>query len=222
MDDPGILQPGQWEIIAAATYTSTADGDRWQAPLLDVSLGIVEDFLQISMVLPWEHVSPDTAPSNSGLGNVELGVKWRFVDGPHLQLALAPYHVIGVSGSAAARGIGTDSDITVLPVMAQYRLDDAWTLNAELAYASVNDGENAWGYGAALAYAPSAQLTWLLEAYGSAGTGFDNRSVELRAGLDVAIRDDLHLLFSAATGLDAPREQAELDAALFLGVQLFR
>lgn len=222
MDDPGILLPGQWEIITAGTYASSGVVDAAQAPLLDVSLGIIDDYVQISLGVPWEHVSPAAGPSNSGLGNAQLGVKWRFFNGERLQLALAPYRVFGVSGSTAAKGIGTDSDISVLPVLMQYQLSDAWTLNGELAYASVRDGENAWGYGAALAFTQSRQLTWLLEAYGSAATGFDNQSVELRAGLDLAIRDDLHLLFSAGTGLDAPSEQDELDAAFYLGVQLFR
>jgi hypothetical protein len=56
MDDPGILLPGQWEIIAAATQTSTDAGDVYQAPLLDVSLGLIEDRVQIALVVPFERV----------------------------------------------------------------------------------------------------------------------------------------------------------------------
>lgn len=222
MDDPGILQPGQWEIITAGTYTSTSGRDAYQLPLLDISLGVIEDKIQIAMVVPWEHVSPDIGPSGSDLGSVEFGVKWLFFDSERLQMALAPYQVFGVSQSTADKGIGSDADVTVLPLNAQYQLSDTWTLNGELSFANVHGGDDEIGYGAALSFAPGGRFTWLLEMYGGADTSFDDHSIELRTGFDVELRDDLHLLFAAATGLDAPTAYGELDAGIYLGIQLFR
>lgn len=43
IDDPGILAPGSVEAILAMQYTSTGAGDVLQAPLLDLSLGVLSD-----------------------------------------------------------------------------------------------------------------------------------------------------------------------------------
>jgi hypothetical protein len=222
MDDPGILRPGQWEIIAAGTYTSTTAGDVYQLPLLDVSIGIVEDSVQFALVVPLERVSPDTARSASDFSNVEFGVKWRFYSTENVQVAIAPYHVFGVPTAVAKKGIGSDRDSTVVPLVAQYRLSDVWTLNGELAFTDVHGGDDAWSYGIAVAFAPGERMSWLAELYGTAASDFGDESLELRAGFDAALRDDLHLLFAIAGGVDAPTAAGELDAAIYLGVQLFR
>ena len=222
MEDPGVLAPGQWEIITAGTYTSTSGGDAYQLPLLDISLGIIEDKVQVAMVLPWEHVSPNIGPSSSDFGSVEVGVKCQFFSSERLQMALAPYQVFGVSQGTADKGIGSDVDVTVLPLNAQYQLSDTWTLNGELSFANVHGGNDEMGYGAAVSFAPGGRYTWLAEVYGGADTSFNDHSFELRAGVDVELRDDLHLLFAAATSVDAPTAGEELDAGVYVGIQLFR
>jgi hypothetical protein len=167
-------------------------------------------------------VCPTGASSSSDFGNLEFGVKWRLFASERLELAVSPYQVFGVSATTAAMGIGSEQDSTVVPLVAQYQLSDTWTLNGEVGFASVHGRDDAWGYGAALAYAPGGRTTWLFELYGTADSGFDNESLEIRAGFDAALRDDLHLLFAVASGVDAPTAAGELDAAIFLGIQLFR
>ncbi len=222
MDDPGILAPGQWEIIAAGTFASSSAGDVYQAPLLDVSLGVIEDSVQVALVLPWEHVSFDGSSSVTDFGNVEFGVKWQFFNRDRLQVAVAPYRIFGVSGATAEKGIGDDRDATVIPLDAQYQLGEAWTLNGEIAFANFHGGDDAWEYGVALAYAPGARMAWLAELYGTANEDLDQDWLELRAGFDATLSDDLHLLFAVAAGIDAPTAADELDAAVYLGIQLFR
>ncbi len=167
-------------------------------------------------------MSFDGSPSASDFGNVEFGVKWRFFNRDRLQLAVAPYRIFGVSGATAAKGIGDDRDATVIPLDAQYQLSETWTLNGELAFANFHGGDDAWEYGAALAYAPGERTAWLVELYGAANEDFDHDWLELRAGFDATLSEDLHLLFALATGIDAPTAADELDAAVYLGLQLFR
>jgi hypothetical protein len=40
IDDPGILDPGQWEIIGAVTGATSDTVDVYELPLLDVSYGL--------------------------------------------------------------------------------------------------------------------------------------------------------------------------------------
>ena len=221
IDDPGVLDAWHWEIIGATTMTSSSDGDYWQAPLLDISLGVIEDYVQEGFVYPYAHADFGNGGSQSDFGNAELGVKWRFLKRDRLQMAFAPYHAFGVSTRTAAKGISNDSDATVLPINAEYRVDDRWSLNGEVRHVSVDNASNEWGYGAAVAFAPNDRWTLLAEVAGASDTEFDNEFLELRVGFDTALKDSFHLLFSIATGIKEPSGAGELDYDVFLGLQFF-
>ena len=221
IDDPGVLDAWHWEIIGATTMTSSSDGDYWQAPLLDISLGVIEDYVQVGFVYPYAHADFGNGGSQSDFGNAELGVKWRFLKRDRLQMAFAPYHAFGVSTRTAAKGISNDSDATVLPINAEYRVDDRWSLNGEVRHVSVDNASNEWGYGAAVAFAPNDRWTLLAEVAGASDTEFDNEFLELRVGFDTALKDSFHLLFSIATGIKEPSGAGELDYDVFLGLQFF-
>lgn len=221
IDDPGVLDQWHWEIIGATTMTSSSAGDYWQAPLLDISLGVIQDYVQVGFVYPYAHADSGNESSQSDFGNAELGAKWRFIKNNRLQMAFAPYHAFGVSSRTAAKGIGGDNDATVLPINAEYRVDDRWALNGEIRYVSVDNASNEWGYGAAVAYAPNDRWTLLAEVAGASDTDFNDDFLELRAGFDTTLTDSLHLLFSIATGLKEPSDADKLDYDVFLGLQYF-
>lgn len=221
IDDPGVLEPGRWEIIGATTLTSGSDGDYWQAPLLDVSLGVIEDHIQVGLVYPYAHADAGDERLRSDFGNAEIGVKWRFFKRERLQMAFAPYHAFGVSSRAAGKGIGVENDATVLPINAEYRINDRLSLNGEIRYVNVDKQENAWAYGAAMAFTANDRWTLLFEIAGESDTGFDDEFIELRAGFDATLTDSVHLLFSVATGIQEPRGAGKLDYDLFLGLQFF-
>lgn len=221
IDDPGVLPAWHWEIIGATTLTSSSDGDYWQAPVLDISLGVIEDYVQVGFVYPYAHADSGNSGTQSDFGNAEFGVKWRFLKRERVQMAFAPYHAFGVSSRTAARGIGNESDASVLPINAEYRVDDRWSLNGEVRYISVDDASNEWGYGAAVAFAPNDRWTLLAEVAGATDSDSKDDFLELRAGFDAALNDSLHVLFSIATGLKEPRGAGKLDYDVFLGLQFF-
>ena len=128
----------------------------------------------------------------------------------------------GVTRSLAERGLGDDSDTLLLPLAAEYRINNRLRLNPSLGYASVDEGEDEWAYSAALAYALNSRWELLCELAGATDTDFDDDTLDVRAGFDFAIRDDFHLLFSAATGLREPRGEGGLDYDLYVGLQWFR
>jgi hypothetical protein len=222
IEDPGVLDAGQWEIITATTATSTDSGDVYQAPLLDVSLGVVQDYVQVFVAYPYVYSDPDEGNSEWDFGNLQAGVKWRFVNTDRLQVAFAPLYAFGVTRSTAEQGIGEDSDVAEFPLVAEYQLTDAWRVNASAGYASVDDGGDEWVYAGAVAYGVSDRLELLFELAGATDTDFDDDLLDVRAGLDFTIAEDLHLLFSTATGLREPSGEDELDYDVFLGLQFFR
>ena len=221
IDDPGVLDAWHWEIIGATTLTSGSGGDYWQAPVLDISLGVIEDFVQVGFVYPYAHADSGNGETQSDFGNAEFGVKWRFLNRERIQMAFAPYHAFGVPARTASKGIGGDNDATVLPINAEYRVNDRWSLNGEVRYLSVDNLSNEWGYGAAVAFTPNDRWTLLAEVAGASDTDFRDDFLELRVGFDAALNDSLHLLFSIATGIKEPSGAGKLDYDIFLGLQFF-
>ncbi len=222
IEDPGILEPGQWEIITATTATSTDGGDFYQAPLLDISLGVIGDYVQIAAAYPYVYADPNDGDSEWDFGNLEVGVKWRFWNTETLQVAFAPIYAFGVTRDTAEKGIGDDTDVAAFPLAAEYQINDAWRVNASAGYASVKDSGDEWGYGAAVAFRLNERWELLFELSGATDTDFDDDILDARAGFDFAFTEDLHLLFSAATGLREPDGEEELDYDIFLGLQFFQ
>jgi len=217
--DPGVLEPGAWEVIAAATATSLGDNDFYQAPVLDVSLGLVADRLQVSAVYPYVFFEPSTGGSQSDFGNLELGATWRLFQDDALQLALSPAYSFGVTRKLAQQGIGGGGDVLVLPVVLEYQLNERWRLNTSTGFESVEEGADAWSYGIAAAYALSQRWEVLLELVGAADTDWNNDVLDVRAGFDFTVTDNLHLLFAAGSGLREPGSEDQLDYDVYLGLQ---
>jgi hypothetical protein len=220
IDDPGVLDPGQWEFIVAARTASSNEGEVYEAPLLDVSYGLTTN-TQASFAVPYVFVSPDNESSDSDLGNLSIGYKWRFVNSDRLQVAFAPAYAFGIRLSAALRGVGDDTDILFLPLNFQYEIGD-WSLNGEFGYVSVQSADDAVGYGAALSRPVGQRTVIMFELYGGSDTDFDNDDLNFHIGFDTELRTDFHLLFSAGSGLREPTGATELDYDIFLGLQYFR
>lgn len=222
IDDPGILDPGQLEVIAAVTSTKTDSGDIWQLPLIDMSLGVIEDHLQVGFAFSRVHVHPNDGNSESDTNNPAVALKWRFVNSEKLQMSFAPYYVFGVSRSAESIGIGDSADVAVFPVNAEYGITERWRLNGEVSYVRVQGDEAQWFYGAAVGYAANSRWDLLFEVAGTSDSTFNADFVEVRAGFDASLSESFHLLFAMASGLRQVRGEDELDLNVFLGVQYLR
>jgi outer membrane receptor protein involved in Fe transport len=219
--DPGVLDPGRWEVITAVTASSIGEGHFYEAPLLDVSVGLIQDRLQVSATYPFGHADPEGDDDNWEFGNLELGATWRFWENEKLQLALAPSYSFGVTRRTAEQGIGDFGDVAALPLVAEYQVSETWRLNTSVGYESVEDDEDVWVYGAAVAYIPNQKLELLLELAGGTDEDFDEDLLDIRTGFDYAVSDSFHLLFSVATGVRKPGGEEELDYSIFAGLQFF-
>ena len=220
IDDPGVLDPGQWEIITAVTYADTTEGSATQLPILDVSYGVTEN-VQVSAAYPYVFVDPKDDSSDNDFGNLQVGAKWRFFNGENLQLAVAPLYAFGISVNAAKRGVGDDEDALFVPLEIEYTLGN-WRFNGEFGYASIKNEPDGWGYGAAVAHPLGTRTEIMFELYGGADDDFDNDNLNYHVGFDFAWSEDLHILVSAGSGLTEPAREAELDFDFFRGLQYFR
>ena len=78
-DDTETVPKGHWEINTAFTIERGADGRLFGTPLLDINYGFAEHF-QIKVEIPWIVVHQNGQRSVSGMGNTNIGVRWRFRD----------------------------------------------------------------------------------------------------------------------------------------------
>ncbi len=220
-EDPGILDPGQWEFIAAASGASFARSDLYELPALDVSLGLIEDHVQLSAAYHYVVIDPRGDGPESDFGNPELGIKWRFLYTDRLQMAVAAAYAFGISRSLAELGIGADTNVLEVPLALEYQVNPYLRFNGAISYVAVEGEDDRWGYSAALAWSISQRLELLGEIAGGTDEDFDTEVVDLRGGFDFAITDDFHVLFSVATGISEPTRAEELNYDAFLGLQFF-
>jgi hypothetical protein len=113
-DDPAPTDLGHWELYAFAAGTG-ADGAIEGAAGLDLNYGAASG-VQLTATLPIAF-SHDGGTTNAGAGDVELGVKYRFLhrEAAGVSVAIFPRIIL----PTARRGFGTGRVRLLLPLWGQ-------------------------------------------------------------------------------------------------------
>ena len=104
-DDTGTVDKGHFEINTAFTMEFGEDGRLWGTPLVDFNYGTSKN-TQIKVEMPYYVLHVNGRPGVQGLGNANIGVRWRFRDGDEkgrLALSLYPQIEFNTPGSNAHR-----------------------------------------------------------------------------------------------------------------------
>ncbi|PYS98225.1 MAG: hypothetical protein DMF63_16350 [Acidobacteria bacterium] len=104
-DDTGTVAKGHFEINTAFTMEFGEDGRLWGTPLIDFNYGTSKN-TQIKVEIPYYVLHVNGQAGVQGLGNTNVGVRWRFRDGDEkgkLALSLYPQIEFNTPGSAARR-----------------------------------------------------------------------------------------------------------------------
>jgi hypothetical protein len=158
-DDPEPVDYRHSEFYVFGTYDNASDGRSVTGPALEFNYGVAPE-VQLHIVMPFMRVSPDGASSESGLGDTELGVKYRFVDETGARPQIGIFPVVEVPTGSASRGLGNGRAWYRLPLWIQ-KSWDPWTTYGGMGYA-VNHApgmQNSWFGGWLLQRDLSEQLT---------------------------------------------------------------
>lgn len=100
-DDPEPTDEGHYEIYAFTAGTSTRDDTGGQAGI-DFNYGGAQD-LQLTMVVPFAYDRPRGGPAITGLGDIELAAKYKFLhqDTFGIDVAIFPRLFLPTSTAAA-------------------------------------------------------------------------------------------------------------------------
>jgi len=220
IDDPGILDPGTWEVILGISVDDRPACKITQAPSLDVSFGVSPNS-QISFFLPRTVVNSDQKAKESGLGLASIGYKWQLVSTPQWKFALAANYDALISHDLYRKKSPDDVRILGLPLLVEHSHGD-WTWNGQLGWNKVSDGIKYWDYGLALSHPVGDRTQLMAEVYGYAESSFDSSELNYQVGVDVEINPAFHLLASAGSRIKSGFKPVNrLDYSFFIGLQWF-
>jgi hypothetical protein len=220
-DDADTPDAKHFEINLAAQYTRFQGGSAAAIPSLEVNYGVT-DKLQVSVLTPLAMAHTDGTGTNIGVGDIEFGVKYRFVDaddwGWRPGVAFAPSIVVP-SGSEA-RGLGTGRTQGFLPIWLTKEFDQ-WTVFGGGGY-NINPGSdrlNWWFTGVGVTRELSPKWTVGTELFHTTPTdrgAKDNTAANI--GVIYNISDTHHLMLSVGRNLVNARENNAFSA--YIGYQL--
>ena len=124
-DDPVPVDLGHHEFYLFATRDHVSQTSAIAAPSIEYNRAIgAEAQMHIGVPVAWN--VPAHGSAIGGIGDIELGIKYRFVSAGGLQAGLFP--MIELATGSARRGLGNGSTWYRLPLWVQ-KSEGAWTFN---------------------------------------------------------------------------------------------
>ena len=206
-DDPEPVDYRHWEVYLATQIIHERDGSGGTAPHVEINYGVVPN-VQLHLIVPVAWSRRPGGPTLMGPGDVELGIKYRFVRETAGRPQIGTFVQLEIPVGDPSRDLGTEHVRVFLPIWLQKSFGP-WTTYGGGGY-WVNpgpDAKNYWFCGWEGQREISKSLTLGAEVYhmtspvvgGSSRTGFN-------VGGQWNFSDEHHLLFSAGRGL-GPQNQ---------------
>jgi hypothetical protein len=123
-DDTETVPKGRWEINTAFTIERGFGGRRFEAPLLDINYGMSEH-TQLKFEIPWLVQRSNGQRRIQGLGNMNIGVRWRFRDereNQRIAMSIYPQITFNISKSSVRRGLVEKGPEFLMPMQWQTKV----------------------------------------------------------------------------------------------------
>lgn len=204
-DDPEPVEYQHWEVYGFSTATSVAGDTSGTLPGIELNYGALPE-LQLHVIAPLAFDAPSGSGTKFGMGDTELGVKYRFVaedsDGWRPQIGVFP--LVELPTANSGRGLGTGYTQFFLPLWVQKSFG-AWTTYGGGGYWH-NPGAGNRDYWFAC-WLLQRQVTDALAIGGelfhqTAATVGGSASTGFNLGAIYDFTDNYHLLVSAGRGLE--------------------
>lgn len=117
-DDPEPVEYRHGELYIASQYANNKDGKEGTAPHFEVNYGIIPD-VQLHLLLPLAYSHPNGGPTMYGIGDTELGVKYRFIHETDIVPQVATFPIVHIPTGDTDRGLGGGHVPVFLPLWLQ-------------------------------------------------------------------------------------------------------
>lgn len=185
-NDPGTPGPSNWEVNLGYMPFLFSNQSVSHVPDIDINYG-VGDRIQLTYENAWLRVQNPSDGPKFGLGQSNVGVKWRFIDHGDSGLSVSTFPQIFVNNpdDAVRRGITPASQSFLLPLEFARKFGPV-DVNYEAGYQWVRKASNGWIMGLVLAHSITPKLEFGAEFY-SAGA-FHPFDAQPTAGLGARYR----------------------------------
>jgi hypothetical protein len=218
-DDPEPVEYQHNELYISSQQLKTQDGTTGTLPHLEYNYGAAPD-LQLHIIVPYAFSSPANGQQESGLGDVELGVKYRFMQESDNRPMVGVFPLVETHTGDANKGLGNGATQIFLPIWLQKRWGE-WQSYGGGGY-WINSGANTknhWFFGWQLQKDISEYLTLGGEIYhNTEQTPGAGSSAGFNLGGFYNLDEHNHLLFSAGRGLTNTNAIDEF--SFYIGYQL--
>lgn len=216
-DDPDTPGPNNWEINVSSMLETRRDS--WEfTPLFDINYGAGER-IQLKLKPRAVVLDEPRAGARAGAGNLQLGVKWRFLDQAihGVSMSVYPQADFNPPGRFVKRGLVDDGHEFMLPVQV-LRAVGHTRVYAEAGYNWREKQTDEWVFGLAAEHSLSQKFRLVGELRDITDWDFADHELFFNAGFKWSFSTHTTLLASAGRTLHEWRNEG---AAVFsyLGVQ---
>jgi hypothetical protein len=117
-DDPEPVELGHWEFYLASQWAATSSAADGTSPHVEVNYGALPE-LQLHVIVPAALALRSGEPTRYGLGDIELGAKYRFIDEGERWPQVGTFPLVLVPTGSEARGLGAGKVQVFLPLWVQ-------------------------------------------------------------------------------------------------------
>jgi hypothetical protein len=207
-DDPEPVDFQHWEFYIASIQSKYGGDWSGTAPLFEVNYGVVTN-LQLHLIVPLAYASPPQGAAHYGIGDIELGAKYRFVEETNWWPQIGTFPLVQIPTGSAADNLGNGYGHwqAFVPIWLQ-KSWGSWTAYGGGGY-GVNSfsGHGNWNFeGGLLQKQVLTNLLVGVEVYHQSAyqTDFPNTGTAFNIGTVYDFSESRHLLFSAGRSIDGP------------------
>ena len=117
-DDPEPVEYRHGEFYIAGTYANDPDGRSGTAPQIEANYGVVPNMM-LHLVAPLAYNQPSGGATSYGPGDVELGIKYRFIQEDGIRPMVGIFPLIELPTGDGDRGLGNGKVQVFLPLWFQ-------------------------------------------------------------------------------------------------------
>jgi hypothetical protein len=185
-------------------------------PAVEFNYGILSG-TQFHVVIPYAYDQPQNAPSQGGLGDTEIGIKYRFFHETDTLPQIGIFPLVEIPTGNADKGLGTGHTQVYLPVWIQKSWGPWTTYGGYGWWRNPGDDNRNWSYFGWLVQRDLGEhLTLGLEAFRNTAMTINGQtSTGLNLGGQVNLTEKHHILFSAGRHVSGERQ-----SYFYLGYQL--
>jgi hypothetical protein len=216
-DDPGTPEEGHYEINTAITANFYKNGHELEAPLIDLNYGIAERE-QLKLEIPLA-IDDNGNTTHSGVGDVALGWKWRFLEQDHafVDVSFYPQLFFGPSSRSKRLELSDSGEALLIPFEMSHDFGK-FSVTAEIGHTFRTKSADESLFGITYCWKASDKTQWLAEYHQT----FSNDAEEQERLINVGFQRKVLSHVSMLTSVGASPNTADPDRtklAVYLGLQ---